>query len=306
MKQLIPLLLLFLTLPFLRFGHASLQTQNNAPVEVQKTQLAEGLWFLATKGAAQGNVVVSIGKDGVLVVDDFEDRYFPQIKAAIATLTDQPIRFIINTHWHPDHAGSNKRFGEAGVLIAAHENVRKRLSSDQFIELFKAPVKAEPAAAWPVITCQKEMTFHFNDEEIQVLHQPHAHTDGDVVVHFRRANVVHFGDTFMTEGYPFIDWSSGGTLDGIIAMTERIQPLLNPATKLVPGHGRIGQLADLQAYRSMLIGVRAKLAPLLKAGKTLPEIQQAKPTKPFDARWGKGFFNPDMFVMMVYNSTQKK
>lgn len=306
MKQLLPLLLLLLTIPFLRVGHSALPLQNNAKVEVQKTQLADGLWFLAASGAVQGNVVVSIGKDGVLIVDDFEDKFFPQIKAAIATLTDKPIRFIINTHWHPDHAGSNKRFGEAGVLIAAHENVRKRLSSDQFIELFKAPVKAETAAAWPVITCQNEMTFHFNDEEIQVLHQPRAHTDGDVVVHFRKANVVHFGDTFMTEMYPFIDWSSGGTLDGIIAMTDRMQPLINPATKLVPGHGRLGKLEDLQAYRAMLIGIRAELVPLVQAGKPLPAIQQAKPTKRFDDRWGKGFFNPDMFVMMAWQAMQDR
>jgi cyclase len=277
---------------------AILAQTSQAPA-LRTTKLTDGLYLLQGNG---GNVAVSVGKDGVLLVDDLDDKQLPQIRTAVAALTDKPVRFVINTHWHPDHTGSNQAFGAADVPVIAHENARKRLSADQFNEVFKQTVKAAPPVAWPVITFTNDLTIHFNDEEIQVRHLPAGHTDGDAVVYFRRANVLHTGDLFFNGVYPVIDTASGGTLDGLLGATERILAMLRPETRLIPGHGPLATAADLQEFRRMLSATGAEIGRLVKEGKTLNQIINAKPTRAFDEKWGRSFLPSELYVHFVYLS----
>jgi glyoxylase-like metal-dependent hydrolase (beta-lactamase superfamily II) len=191
--------------------------------------------------------------------------------------------------------------GAAGALVVAHENVRKRMSTDQFIAFWESAVPASPPAALPVVTFTDVVTFHLDGEEIRCRHVPPAHTDGDAIVTLARANVVHLGDIFFNRLYPFIDVSSGGTLDGTIAVVDRVLGEVNEATKIIPGHGPLGDRAALQAYRDMLAGVRDAVGPLVAAGKTKAEVVAAKPTAPWDEVWGKGFLPPDKFAELLYD-----
>jgi cyclase len=191
------------------------------------------------------------------------------------------------------------------VLIVAHENVRKRMSTEQFIEAFGSKVPAAAAVALPVVTFTDAVTFHFNGEEIHGFHVPPAHTDGDSVVHFRKANVLHGGDTFFNGIYPFIDLSSGGSVAGVIGAADRMLALAGEGTKIIPGHGPLATKADLKAYRDMLAAVSGRVAAQVKAGKTLEEVTASAPTAEFDAKWGNGFLKAGPFVAIVYKDAQR-
>lgn len=268
-------------------------------VEVTSTKLADGVYVLFGAG---GNLAVSVGADAAFLVDDQYAPLTPKIKAAIAALTDKPVRFVLNTHWHGDHTGGNENLGGTGALIVAHDNVRKRMSSEQFIAAFDEHVPASPPVALPVVTYGDDVTFHLNGEEIHCFHVPPAHTDGDSIVHFRKANVVHMGDLFFNGSYPFIDISSGGTLEGMIGASDRLLAMADDKTQVIPGHGPMGKKADVQAYRDMLADVRDRVKALVSAGKTLAEVQAAKPTAAYDEKWGKGFVKPERFVAFAYES----
>jgi glyoxylase-like metal-dependent hydrolase (beta-lactamase superfamily II) len=266
-------------------------------VEIETTKLAEGLHVLFGAG---GNIGVSSGKDGVFLIDDQYAPMTAKIKGAVAQITDKPIRFVLNTHWHGDHTGGNENLGGAGSIIVAHENVRKRMSVEQFLEAFNERVPPSPAAALPVVTYADSVSFHLNGEEIHCFYLPPAHTDGDSVVHFKTANVMHMGDLFFNGLYPFIDASTGGSLEGMIAAADKVLVLANESTQIIPGHGPMARKGDLKAFRDMLAGVRDKIKPLVTAGKTLAEVQAAKPTQAFDEKWGKGFLKPEQFVEVAY------
>jgi glyoxylase-like metal-dependent hydrolase (beta-lactamase superfamily II) len=271
-----------------------------AKVEIRATKVAGGVWMLVGLG---GNIGVSAGEDGVFVVDDQFAPLGPKIREAIAQISGKPLRFVLNTHWHGDHTGGNEPMAEAGALIVAQDNVRRRMSVDQFLEVFGGQkVPAAPLKALPVVTFSQEVTFHLNGDEIHVSHVRTAHTDGDVIVHFRRANVVHTGDVFLHGSYPIIDYSTGGTVDGSIAGLARVLQLANADTKIIPGHGPLADRAAVQAAHDMLVKVRERVAELVAQGKTLEEVQAAKPTKDFDDQWAKSFLKPDVFVMMVYKT----
>jgi glyoxylase-like metal-dependent hydrolase (beta-lactamase superfamily II) len=251
---------------------------------------------------AGGNIGVSAGQDGQFMIDDQYAGMTENIRKALAALGPQPLRFLVNTHWHGDHTGGNENFSKTGAVIVAQDNVRKRMSTEQFIKLFDTHVPAAPAIALPVITFSESVSFHLNGDDIDVVHVAPAHTDGDSIVYFRKANVIHAGDTFFNGMYPFIDVSSGGSINGQIAAAERILGMGDEHTRIIPGHGPLADRAALRAYRDMLAKVRDRVAPLAKAGKSLDQVLAAKPTAEFDASWGKGFLKPEQFVAIVYSS----
>jgi glyoxylase-like metal-dependent hydrolase (beta-lactamase superfamily II) len=242
----------------------------------------------------------------VLLVDDQYAPLTPKIKAAVAALTDKPIKFVLNTHWHGDHTGGNENLGTAGTLIVAHDNVRVRMSTEQFNTFFNRKTPAAPKAALPTVTFNESVRFHLNGEEIHAFHVPPAHTDGDSIVHFVKANTLHMGDTFFNGLYPFIDVGSGGGIEGMIAAADQLLAMVKDDTRIIPGHGPLARKADLKAFRDMLAGVRDKALPLVQAGKTEQEFVAAKPTAAFDAKWGGGFMKPDQFATLVYADLSRK
>lgn len=276
--------------------------QNFDKVEIKTQKLNDSTYMLVGAG---GNMGLSIGEDAVFLIDDQYAPLTPKIEAAIKALTAKPVTFVINTHWHGDHAGGNVNMGKAGALIIAHDNVRKRLSSDQFNELFKSSTPPMAKAGLPVVSFSQDVTFHLNGEEILAFHVPRAHTDGDAIIHFRKGNVIHTGDTYFNGLYPFIDYSSGGTPDGVIAAADRVLAIADDNTKIIPGHGPLSNKAELNVYREMLATVTGRIKALLKQGKKLDDILAAKPTADFDERWGKGFLAPPKFVEMIVNGLQK-
>jgi glyoxylase-like metal-dependent hydrolase (beta-lactamase superfamily II) len=265
---------------------------------VQTVKLTDTVYMLAGNG---GNIGVSIGSDGVVLVDDQFAPATGLILDAVARLTAEKVRFVINTHWHGDHTGGNENLGQEGALIVAHENVRVRMSSEQFIEAFGSRTPPSPPAALPVVTFDRSMTLHWNDEDIRIHHVAPAHTDGDSLVHFVKSNVVHMGDVFFNGMYPFIDTGTGGSLSGMISAANRGLELTDDETKVIPGHGPLSNRAGLEAFRDMLVTVDARIAPMIKAGKTREEVVAAQPTKDLDEAWGGGFMQPDQWVGIVYD-----
>ncbi len=266
-------------------------------VKIETIEVAAGIYMLVGEG---GNIGVSAGEDGVFMIDDQFAPLTPKIQAAVAEVSDQPIRFLVNTHWHFDHTGGNENLGNAGALIVAHDGVRRRMKAGGLIEFFQNQIPPAPKAALPVITFADSVTFHLNGDELHVFHVPPAHTDGDSVIHFREANVVHMGDLYFNGLYPFIDGSSGGSVDGVIAAAEKVHAMIDEDTKIIPGHGALSNRAELAAYIEMLKDVRAKVGALVDAGKSLEEAIAAEPTAAWDDPWGKVFINPEQFTTIVY------
>jgi glyoxylase-like metal-dependent hydrolase (beta-lactamase superfamily II) len=246
-------------------------------IEIQKA--GEGVYMLTGSG---GNMGLSAGEDGALLIDDQYAPLTEKIQAAIRSVTDRPIRFLVNTHWHGDHTGGNENLGEAGALIVAHENVRKRMSVEQFIAAFDMRSVPAPDAALPVITFTDEVTFHWNDDVLRVIHVDPAHTDGDSIIYFSKANVIHMGDVFFNGMYPFIDASTGGSMDGVIAAVDRSLAMIKEDTTVIPGHGAISKVGELRAYREMLANVRDRIRPMIAAGKTRDDVIEARPTADLD------------------------
>lgn len=280
-------------------GALPVAAQSFDKVEIKTEKLAGGVYMLTGAG---GNIGLALGEDAVFLIDDQYAPLTPKILAAIAALTAQAVRFVLNTHWHSDHVGGNENLGKTGSLIVAHDNVRRRMSSEQFIAAFKRKVDPAPKGALPVVTFAESVSFHLNGEEIHAFHVAKAHTDGDAVVILRKANVVHMGDVFFNGFYPFIDLSSGGSINGTIAAVDRVLPMIDDKTKVIPGHGPLSDKAGLAAYRTMLAGIRDKVQAQLNAGKSLQETIAANPSTEFDAVWGKGFLTPARFVETVYRS----
>jgi glyoxylase-like metal-dependent hydrolase (beta-lactamase superfamily II) len=270
-----------------------------ADVEIETLLVAPGVHMLVGRG---GNIGVSSGADGIVLIDDQYAPLHSRILAAVAAIQGGPVRFVLNTHWHADHTGGNEALGEAGSVIVAHDAVRARMSVEQFIVAFDRRVPPSPPAALPVVTFGEDVTLHLNGDDLQLIHVPRAHTDGDAIVHFRNANVLHMGDTFFAGRYPFIDLSSGGSLDGVIRAAERGLSLANTDTKIIPGHGPLSDRAALSAYRDVLVLARDRVAAAIAAGKSLEEVVASRPLAEYDEAWGGGFITPDAFLKIAYTS----
>ena len=271
--------------------------QDLSKVEIKASALRGGTHMLTGAG---GNMVASTGADGTFLIDDQFAPLSDRIRAALSTLSDKPLRFVVNTHWHGDHTGGNENLGKAGAVIVAHDNVRKRMSVGQLLRGSQVP--AAPGAALPVVTFASNLTLHLNGDDVRVQHVAHAHTDGDAVVKFERANVLHMGDVYFNGLYPFIDAESGGGIDGLLAAVEQGLALSDDATLVVPGHGPVSNRAELARYGAMLKGYRERIAGMKAEGKTLTQVIAAKPTAATDALLGKAFIKPDQLVRSIYET----
>ena len=266
-------------------------------VEITAIEVADGIYMLQGAG---GNIGVSAGEDGVFLIDDQYAPLTEKIVAAVRSIDKRPIRFVFNTHLHGDHTGGNENLGKAGALIVAHDNVRKQMSVDHVLELWDMEVPASPAGALPVVTFSDSVTFHINGEELHAFHVEAAHTDGDAMVHFRNADVLHMGDVFFNGIFPFIDVSTGGSIHGMIAACDLALEMVTDSTRIIPGHGPLADREDLVAFRDMLLQVEASVAPLVRQGKSLEEVKAADPLAPLVKEWGGGFLSPEQFLVVVY------
>lgn len=259
---------------------------------IETEQITEDLYVLFGVG---GNIGVSVGKDGVFIVDDQFPQMMPKIEKAIRKVGGRSIDFAVTTHWHFDHAEGNLTLGPDGTWLVAHENSREMMKQDHIINLVVSSYnqKAYPESAWPDITYSDDMSFHLNGQQIDLMHFGPAHTTGDTAVIFRGSNAVHLGDVFNNSGYPFIDAGNGGTLDGVIQFCSSTLEQINQQTVVIPGHGPIADYEALQDYIEMLTIIRERMVKLIEDGKSLEEVYAAKPTQDYDEKMGDntGFIN---------------
>ncbi|MEL6257809.1 MAG: MBL fold metallo-hydrolase [Pseudomonadota bacterium] len=288
-------------------AHPTPLTQAARPdVQVETTDLGDGLFMLTGRG---GNIGVLNGPDGVFVIDSQFADIAPANLAAIKEISggDQ-VRFLINTHWHGDHVGGNAIFADVGATVVAHENVRARVSEDQegvlLGQVRKTP--ASPEGVWPVITYARDVTFHVNGQTVQVIHAPAAHTDGDSIVKFKEANVIHTGDIMFSGLFPFIDVSSGGTVDGYIAALDLIYALADDETTIMPGHGPVSTRADVAVLADMVRETSGIVRDLVEAGQSLEDIQAAAPLADYAEDWSWGFINAERFTALLFADAQSR
>ena len=267
-------------------------------VKIKTIEVKDGIYMLMGRG---GNIGLSVGDDGVFMIDDQFAPLSEKIKTAISKITDKKVKFLINTHWHFDHVGGNENFSKDGVVIVSHNNVRNRMSKDGFIKAFNRKTKAATKAALPIVTFNDTITFHLNNEQIEILHMPNSHTDGDSVIFFKSSNVIHTGDIFFNGFYPFIDKSSKGSIDGVIKSVEYILSKADDKTQIIPGHGKLANKDDLKVYRDTLIILKERMKKLIDDGKSLEEIIAMKPNADIDKKWGGGFLNPENFLRILYD-----
>jgi cyclase len=285
------------SLVLLFVGPAAIAQEKDVPITVEK--LAPGVAVLFGQG---GNIGLSYGEDGTVLIDDQFAPMTPKIQAAIAGLGGSPVKFLLNTHWHFDHTGGNENFGKAGALIMAHDNVRTRMT--QGSTTWKIPPASK--VALPVITYHDGLKLHLNGDEVRTLHMHNGHTDGDSIVMWKNANIVHMGDLFFNKvTLPFIDLEAGGNARGMLAAVDRVLGMTDANTKFIPGHGPMASRADLIAYRDMLQSVIQSVRAEIKAKKTLKQIQAMKPAAKWDTN-KDAFLKGDAFVEAVYNSLMAK
>ena len=267
---------------------------------VLKTEKLHELIYVIT--GSGGNVAVLNGPDGKVMVDTGFGTSEKQFRAELAAIGSEPLKLLINTHWHFDHTDGNEWLHKAGATVMAHENTRLRLSTPQEIAAFHLHFDPSPPDALPQQTFLEQSKLYLNGETVALEHYRPAHTDSDIFIHFQRANVFHAGDTFFGGRYPMIDASTGGSIGGMIAAADRTLALVDANTRIIPGHGLVSDRQGLQEYRDMMAEVQARVGKLKKQGKTLEEAVAAKPTADLDAKWGQGSIAPDFFVTLVYTT----
>jgi len=279
------------------------QDKDFSKVEIKVTKVSGNIYMLEGEG---GNIAASVGEDGIVIVDDQFAPLAEKIQTALKNLkiTDKPVRFVINTHFHGDHTGGNDPFANAGSTVIAQDNVRKRLESAGTSGnggALKFDYKPASKGALPVITFDHDVTVHLNGEDIRALHFPAGHTDGDAIIFFPKNNVVHMGDDFVRYGFPFIDVTSGGSVQGMIAAMEKVSAQLPPDVKVIPGHGALSNLDDVRAFTKMLKETSAAVQKSIDEHKTLAQMKQEKILAPW-AKWSGEFLDADKFIDTLYNS----
>ncbi len=257
-------------------------------VEIKTQPLRGGIYALYGSG---GNIGVSVGEDGIILIDDQYAPLTDKIKAAIEAISDQPIRYVVNTHFHGDHTGGNENLGDTAVIVA-HDNVRQKLSEGAFIKSFNMKMDPQPKVALPSITFNSEMSLHMNGEDARIIHVKNAHTDGDSIIYFRGSNVIHMGDIMFNGMFPFIDVDNGGDIDGVLMGLDLAIEAIDEETIVIPGHGQVTDKAGLIAYRKTMAELRDVVAKLKDEGKTLEEVQAMDPFKDYDLiQFGDGWAN---------------
>lgn len=282
---------------------ARAQEQDFSKVQIKVTKVSGNIYMLEGAG---GNIAASVGEDGIVIVDDQYAPLADKIQAALKDLkiTDKPVRFVINTHYHGDHTGGNAPFATAGSTVIAQDNVRKRLETGGTAGnggSLKMEMKPAPKEALPVITFDHDVTVHLNGEDIRALHFPAGHTDGDAVIFFPKNNVVHMGDDFVRYGFPFIDVASGGSVQGMIAAMEKVSAELPADVKVIPGHGALSNLDDVRAFVKMLKETSAAVQKAIDEHKTVDQMKQEKILAPW-SKWSGDFIDSDKFIETLYNS----
>ncbi len=300
-------LIAWMLIPTAAFAAWGGQAPDFSKVQIKATKVSGNVYMLEGAG---GNIGASIGEDGIVIVDDQFAPLAEKIQAALKSLgiTDKPVRFVINTHYHGDHTGGNAPFRNAGSTVIAQDNVRKRLESGGTAGnggSVKMENKPAEKAALPIITFEHDVTVHLNGEDIRALHFPSGHTDGDSIIFFPKNNVVHMGDDFVRYGFPFIDVNSGGSVQGMIAAMEKATAQLPADVKVIPGHGQLANLDDVREFTKMLKETSAVVQKALDAHKTLEQMKQEKILDPWK-KWSGDFVNTDAFIETLYNSLTGK
>ena len=271
---------------------------NTKKIQLKATKVAGQVWVIedASTEFSGGNIGVSVGPDGIVLVDDKFTRIAPKVEAALKSISNQPVRFVLNTHFHGDHVGGNVFWGKKATIIA-HENTRKRLLEDK-----EEPV---PASALPIITFEDKLKVHLNGEDIRAIHFPSGHTDTDVVVFFTKSNVVHMGDDFFHGIFPFIDLDGGGSVKGLIANLEKLLDQIPADAKIIPGHGPLATTADLRKHLDMLKGTAAIVEAAIRDGKSADQLKKEKALAAYDA-WSKGFIGTDEYIDQLFKDLSRK
>jgi glyoxylase-like metal-dependent hydrolase (beta-lactamase superfamily II) len=277
------------------------QAPEEASVEAE--EVAAGVYVLYGRG---GNIGVSAGADGVFLIDDQYANMTAPVEAALAKLAPAPPRFVINTHWHGDHTGGNENLAAKGSIIVAHDNVRTRMGTEHVSEFFQRATPPSPTGALPVVTFSDNLSLHVNGDELRSVHVVHAHTDGDVFIHFRKANVIHTGDLVFHAMYPFVDLDSGGSVSGVIAAVERMLALADERTRVIPGHGKVTDRKGLEEYRDLLVTTRDRMRERVKAGRTLDEVLAERPFADFDGKLAWQFITAERYIQILYRDAVRE
>jgi cyclase len=268
-------------------------------VEFSTFQLSDTVYMLKGRG---GNVGISTGEDGLYIIDDQVKPVTSQLLQAIRKISKEPIRFVINTHYHADHVGGNETIGAAGAVIIAHDNIRKRMTTEQVSIFMNNTTPPYPKGALPVVTFNDRMSLHLNGETATAYYVAEGHTDGDAIIHFPESNVIHMGDMYFNGLYPYVDLDAGGAMQGMVAAADLALSMADESTRIIPGHGPLAVTEDLKGYREFLIKAGANVQELIDQGLNLQQIIAAEPTKEWDETLGKTWITPAQFVTFIYNS----
>ena len=290
--------LLFIAILFASINSLSAQDK---PVEFTTFQLSDTVYMLKGRG---GNVGISTGEDGLYIIDDQLRPITSQLLQAIRKVSNKPIRFVINTHYHADHVGGNEALGETGTVVIAHDNIRKRMTTEQVSIFRQETTPPYPKGALPILTFNDRMSLHLNGETATAYYVANGHTDGDSIIHFPVSNVIHMGDMFFNGLYPYVDLDAGGSMQGLIEAADLALSMADETTRIIPGHGPLGMTEDLKNYRDYLVEASTNVQELIDKAMNLEQIIAAKPTSEWDEELGKTWITPAQFVTFIYNSLE--
>jgi len=289
----------YLLLVAVLFASATAATAQDNEVEFTNFQLSDTIYMLRGRG---GNVGISTGEDGLYIIDDQVRPITEQLLEAIHEISDKPIRFVINTHYHGDHVGGNETIGGEGAVIIAHDNIRKRMTTEQVSIFMDSTTPPYAEGALPVLTFNDRMSLHLNGESATAYYVANGHTDGDSIIHFPASNVIHMGDMYFNGLYPYVDLDAGGAIQGMIAAADLALSLADESTNIIPGHGPLATKQDLTGYRDFLVKARDNVQALIDQGMDLEQAIEAKPTAEWDDTLGEVWISPHQFVTFIYNS----